>query len=52
MHYQNFYSLIIYSGLGISAITQGGHNPGKHGKPEKLMESEKLSKSQGNLREI
>ena len=29
--------------------TQGGHKPGKHGKPGKLREFEKLSKSQGNL---
>ena len=28
---------------------QGGHRPGKHGKPGKLREFEKLSKSQGNL---
>ena len=33
-------------------ITQGGHRPGKHGKPGKLREFEKLSKSQGKLREI
>ena len=31
---------------------QGGHKPGKHGKPGKLRESEKLSKFQGKLREI
>ena len=31
---------------------QGGHKPGKHGKPGKLREFEKLSKSQGKLREI
>ena len=31
---------------------QGGHKPGKHGKPAKLRELEKLSKSQGKLREI
>ena len=35
-----------------SALWQGGHKPGKHGKPGKLRESEKLSKSQGKLREI
>ena len=28
---------------------QGGHKPGKHGKPGKLREFENLSKSQGNL---
>ena len=32
--------------------SQGGHKPGKHGKPGKLREFEKLSKSQGKLREI
>ena len=31
------------------SINQGGHKPGKHGKPGKLKEFEKLSKSQGNL---
>ena len=31
---------------------QGGHKPGKHGKPGKLREFEKLSKSQGKLMEI
>ena len=31
---------------------QGGHKPGKHEKPGKLREFEKLSKSQGKLREI
>ena len=31
---------------------QGGHKPGKHGKPGKRWEFEKLSKSQGKLREI
>ena len=31
---------------------QGGHKPGKHGKPGKLREFEKLSNSQGKLREI
>ena len=35
-----------------SEIEQGGHKPGKHGKPGKLREFEKLSKSQGKLREI
>ena len=30
---------------------KGGHRPGKHGKPGKLREFEKLSKSQGKLRE-
>ena len=30
-------------------LEQGGHKPGKHGKPEKLREFEKLSKSQGNF---
>ena len=37
--------------LGLSS-DQGGHKPGKHGKPGKLREVEKLSKSgktQGNL---
>ena len=33
-------------------ICQGGHKPGKHGKPGKLREFEKLSKSQGRLREM
>ena len=33
-------------------IKQGGHKPGKHGKPGKLREFEKLLKSQGKLREI
>ena len=32
--------------------TQGGHKPGKHEKPGKLREFEKLSKCQGKLREI
>ena len=31
---------------------QGGHKPGKRGKPGKLREFEKLSKSQGKLRGI
>ena len=31
---------------------QGGHKPGKHRKPGKLREVEKLPKSQGKLREI
>ena len=35
-----------------SSQNQGGHKPGKHGKPGKLREFEKLSKSQGKLREI
>ena len=30
--------------------TQDGHKPVKHGKPEKLREFEKLSKSQGKLK--
>ena len=30
-------------------IKQGGHRPGKHGKPGKLREFEKFLKSQGNL---
>ena len=33
-------------------LQQGGHKPGKHGKPGKLREFEKLSKSQGKLMEI
>ena len=33
-------------------MQQGGHKPEKHGKPGKLMEFEKLSKSQGKLMEI
>ena len=33
-------------------LDQGGHKPGKHGKPGKLREFEKLSKSQRKLREI
>ena len=32
--------------------TQGGHKPGKHGKPGKFRAFEKLSESQGKLREI
>ena len=32
-----------------SVVNQGGHKPGKHGKPGKLREFKKLSKSQGNL---
>ena len=35
-----------------NSLEQGGHKPGKHGKPGKLRESEKLSKSLGKLREI
>ena len=31
---------------------QGDHKPGNHGKPGKLREFEKLSKSKGKLREI
>ena len=31
---------------------KGGHKPGKHGKPGKLREFEKLSNSQGKLKEI
>ena len=31
---------------------QSGHKPGRHGKPGNLREFEKLSKSQGKLREI
>ena len=31
---------------------QGGHKPGKHGKPRKLREFEKLSKSQGKVKVI
>ena len=31
---------------------QDGHKPGKHGKPGKHREFEKLSESQGKLREI
>ena len=33
-------------------IDQSGHKPGKHGKPGRLREFEKLLKSQGKLREI
>ena len=36
----------------LKSFLQGGHKPGKHGKPGKLREFEKLSKSQGKLREI
>ena len=36
----------------VSILVQGGHKPGKHGKPGKLRELEKLSKSQGKLREF
>ena len=35
-----------------SFFYQGGHKPGIHGKPGKLREFEKLSESQGKLREI
>ena len=35
-----------------NVVLQGGHKPGKHGKPRKRREFEKLSKSQGKLREI
>ena len=35
-----------------SGNLQAGHKPGKHGKPRKLREFEKLSNSQGKLREI
>ena len=37
---------------GAIRLIQGGHKPGKRGKPGKLREFEKLSKSQGKLREI
>ena len=40
------------SGLSVFLVGefgQDGHTPGKHGKPGKLREFEKLSKSQGNL---
>ena len=37
---------------GSSSANFYGHKPGKHGKPGKLREFEKLSKSQGKLREI
>ena len=37
--------------LMIFIKVQGGHKPGKHGKPGKLREFEKLPKSQGKLRE-
>ena len=33
-------------------VKQGGNKPGKHRKPGKLREFEKLSKSHGKLREI
>ena len=33
-------------------LMQGGHRPGKRGKTGKLRKFEKLSKSQGKLREI
>ena len=33
-------------------LVQSGHKPEKHGKPGKLREFEKLSKSQGKLRQI
>ena len=33
-------------------MCQGGHKPGKHRKHVELREFEKLSKSQGKLREI
>ena len=32
-------------------FNQGGHEPGKHGKSGKLREFEKLSESQGKLRD-
>ena len=34
--------------LGCHNTSQGGHRPRKHGKPGKLREFEKWSKSQGN----
>ena len=36
----------------VTEMVQGGHKPGKHGKPRKLREFEQLSKSLGKLREI
>ena len=36
----------------MSGIKQGGHKPGKHRKPGKLMEFEKLLKYQRKLMEI
>ena len=48
--------LILIKLLGLSClycfVGRGGHKPGKHGKPGKLREFEKLLKSQGKLREI
>ena len=42
-----FSSVPLFRTPGIQ--NQGGHEPGKHGKPGRLREFEKLSKSQGNL---
>ena len=42
-------SLEYYQGF-CSGRHQGGHKPGKHGKPGKLREFQKLSKSQGKLK--
>ena len=33
-------------------MIQGGHKPGKHGKPGKLRKFEKLSESPGNSRKF
>ena len=41
IHYVHF-SILVF------VLLQGGHKPGKQGKPGKLREFEKLSKSQGN----
>ena len=45
-------NLKVKSFNNVMSFSQGGHKPGKHGKPGKLREFEKLSKSQGKLREI
>ena len=49
---QNSSSRKQISPLFLLDLLQGGHKTGKHGKPGKLKEFEKLSKSQGKLREI
>ena len=50
--YCDFYTFRSCNTCSFSLPTfQGGHKPGKHGKSGRLREFEKLSKSQGKLRE-
>ena len=44
--------LFLLAVVWLEVFVQGGHRPGKHGKPGKLREFEKLSKSQGKLMKI